>query len=527
MVEEPSSPTPGATVGPAKRAGDAGRDVDHDSGTPGHELPRSPLLIPRGHAVGASGLPLATVPAADPSEPDEVERLESLLAARAGELARERAEHARLRALLCDSLERFGSLPPAVPPAVSAANISAASISAANMEPAALVALRAEHARVLERALDAEAGRADAAFRLDEALGHLLTARGRTTVGVPAPNLPDVPSAVLDEAAQVNQARLTGTVRGLTAALSESEEARDIANARRLLVEHDLEDARERITALSRNLVEAREHAELGDVQSRSLAARLEGSVDARAAATVRGEALGARARLDEAERALAGLDQDLDASHADADELRQALGQARAELSALRSESAAMQERISELDRAVARETENSREAGALATRQHAERLVLHDELARARAELLSLRASLDELRSGQTRVREEADAERSSARQAAADRHARAERMADALREVRALLGELPAALMRALSPDPLASRDPTLPGTVRAFEGATMTGGEGVDEALRTLEARVTEATRVLRELQDAPGAFSVRAEVDRLLRLLELG
>jgi len=463
--------------------------------------------------VGASGLPLATVPVIDPPEVDEVERLESLLAARAGELARERAEHARLRGLLRDGLERFATVPLAVP--------------VASVDPAALASLRAEHGRALERALDAEAGRADATFRLDEALGHLLSTRASTAVGVPAPVA--ATPALAEDAAQVNQARLTGTVRGLSAALSESEEARDMANARRLLVEHDLEDARERVTALSRMLVEAREHAELGDVQSRAFAARLEGTVDARAAAAVRGEALGARARLDEAERALAGLDQDLDASSADGAELRQTLGEARAELSALRAESAAMQERIAELDRAVARETENSREASALATRQHAERLVLHDELARARSELLSLRASLDELRSGQSRAREEADAERSSARQAAADRHARAERMADALREVRALLGDLPAALMRALSPDPLASRDPTLPGTVRAFEGATMTGGEGVgvDEALRTLEARVTEATRVLRELQDAPGAGSVRAEVERLLRLLELG
>jgi septal ring factor EnvC (AmiA/AmiB activator) len=401
------------------------------------------------------------------------------------------------------------------------------------MDPAGLAALRAEHGRVLERALEAEAGRAEAAFRLDEVMGHLLIARESSVAGAPAPvptRATPVPAPVApsqDEAAAI-QARLTGTVRGLTAALSESEEARDMANARRLLVEHDLEEARERVTALSRQLAEARDQAELGDVQSRALAARLAGSLDVRAAGAVRGEALGARFRLDEAERALAVLAQDLDAGQADAADLRQSLGEARAELSALRAESAAMQERISELDRAVAREAENAREAAALATRQHAERLVLHDELARARSELLDLRASLDELRSGQTRAREQADAERSSARQAAADRHARAERMTDALREVRTLLGELPAALMRALSPDPLASRDPTLPGTVRAFEGATMAGAAGqdsVDDALRTLEARVTEATRVLRTLQDAPDAADVRERITALLRLLE--
>ena len=501
-------------------------------------VPQSPLLIPRGHTVGGSGLPLATMPVGDAGDSDEIERLEGLLAARAGELARERGELSRLRALLRDGLERFAALPPPTPRGV---------------DPAQLAALRAERERAVERAIEAEAARTEAGFRLDQALGRLLTGQvGTARVAPAAPDTapalrggaqaavtaPDTAPALrggaqaavaIDEEARVNQARLTGTVRGLNAALSESEEARDMANARRLLVEHDLEDARDRITGLSRMLVEAREQAELGDVHTRALSARLEGSVDARIAATARGEALGARARIDEAERALVRLGGALDYEQQDGDELRQALGEARAELATLRSESAAMQERIADLDRAVTRETENSREVNAQANRQHAERSVLHEELARARAELLTLRAAMEEVRSSQSRARDDADAERSLARQAAAERHARAERMADALREVRALLGELPAALMRTLSPDLGVSRDPTLPGTVSAFEGATvMDGGlgESVDEALRALEGRVTAAIRVLRGLQDEPQAVAVRGRVDELLRLLEL-
>lgn len=458
----------------------------------------SPVVIPRGHRVGGSGLPLPTMPVERESGEgvdDELARLEALLADRASELAAERAEHGRLRALLRDSLERISAPPP---PSRGAAE---------------LAALRAEHQRALERALEAEAARADATFRLDEAMGHLLAA-------APAQR------AASDDTASVTQARLSGTVRGLAAALAESEEARDMADARRLLVEHDLEDSRDRVTQLSRKLVEAREQTELAQVQTRVLTSRLEGALDARAAGWLRGQMLGIRARADESERALARVGAERDEQRANIAVLRDELGQARAELAALRSGSAGMQERIPELERAVAREIENSREAKAELARRQAECLVLSEELSRARAEALAAREQAEELRAGHTRARDEAEIERSSARQAAAERHARAERMTDALREVRALLGELPSALGRALTPDGRPDRDPTLPGTVSAFESTSVTRVDSPDDALIELEARVEEAVRALRALQDAPSASNVRAEIAALLRVLEV-
>lgn len=463
------------------------------------ELPlpiMSPVVIPRGHRVGASGLPVPTMPVEREQEEgdDEVARLEGLLAQRAAELSDERAEHGRLRSLLRDSLERISSAPP---PSRGSAELDA---------------LRAEHRRALERALEAEAARAEATFRLDEVMGHLLVA---------APQRP-----VPEDANSMTHARLSGTVRGLAAALAESEEARDMANARRMLVEHDLEDSRERVTQLSRKLVEAREQTELAQVQTRVLTARLDGALDARAAGWLRGQMLGTRARADEAERALARVGSEREEQSRTLTDLRDELGHTRAELAARRSEVAALQGRIPELERALAREIEGAREAKAELARRQAECLVLGEELARARAEALGAREQAEQLRAGQARVRDEAEVERSSARQAAAERHARAERMGDALREVRALLGELPSALGRALMPEAQANRDPTLPGTVSAFENASVTSVDGPDEMLRNLEGRVEEAVRALRSLQDTPGALAVRAEISALLRLLEL-
>lgn len=231
----------------------------------------------------------------------EVARLEQLLAARARDARRLRGEVERRDALLRELTARIGS--------ENGGGAGAVQAAAPPAEREVDGALQTRCDAAVQRALEAEAGRAEALFALDEAVAGAGGGGG------------------------VALAEAEGTARGLRAALQEVREARDIAEARLILAEHDRDGAREQIQGLRRELEHAREQLELELVrvhaQQRATAQQLElaleqsrsqaGTLDAPgsehaaevAAAqldVLRGERIGLALRLDEAERALLAL---------------------------------------------------------------------------------------------------------------------------------------------------------------------------------------------------------------------------
>jgi hypothetical protein len=216
--------------------------------------------------------PAPPEPGGSPAEAEsELARLESLLAVRAKDNQAQRSELARLQGLLRDAVAHFE------------AEVGTGAASPVVGE------LERQRDLAVVRALEAEAGRAELVFRLDELLGHLSASGEGGLAGEP-----------LD----VTCARLGGTVRGLLSALAEMEEGRDVARARLLLVEHDLERAQGHVQALERALAEAREQAELELIKGRGLKAQLESSLGAQEADELRDQIETLRGRAEGAERA-------------------------------------------------------------------------------------------------------------------------------------------------------------------------------------------------------------------------------
>jgi hypothetical protein len=390
---------------------------------------------------------------------DEVARLEALLATRAEELAAQRAELARVRELLRDATRDFEHAAARAP------------------DTAQVAELRNQREAAVGRALEAEAARVELGFRLDELLGHM--AQATLSGGVSAPTEPQ------REPLDVTCARLNGTVRGLMSVLAETEEARDSADARLVLADQDLGVLAGRARLLERELAEAREQIELEAVRSHALAQKLEGSVPARTAARLGGEAAGLRARCDEFERT--------------AETLASALAFARGRTAA--PDTVEDSARIPELERMLEHETEKGREATAAHASVLAERMVLREELTRAQADVAGLRNALATLTG-------ELDAERNTGRRGVTEQRARAERLHDALREARHVLGELSGALERASTPPPPeplrqddTSGNPTQPGMPTYIEAM-----EGLEELVALRDEHIRSLTTALQLERD---------------------
>lgn len=183
----------------------------------------------------------------------EVATLEAGLseaAVRAAGLAR---EVERRGALLRDAIAQF-------------AELSGPSVTN-GASPSGLEELAAQRDRAVERALDAEAARAEALFRIDELEALLESLRGASAAASsPAPldHAPEPTTGLQEELAE-----LTGTVRGLRSRLAEVEEMRGLAEARYRLCREDLSDAEARRLELERTLGEMREQFELELIRSR------------------------------------------------------------------------------------------------------------------------------------------------------------------------------------------------------------------------------------------------------------------
>jgi hypothetical protein len=184
----------------------------------------------------------------DARTPAEYSRLEQLLAERARELQQHRVEVARLKALLRDA---------------------AADFEAALSEPPALPAPSADLGRQRDaavlRALEAEAARAEAVYRLDEAMGYMTETSPRPPDG-PVGRAPGM------QPFEEECARLGDTVRQLEGELAVSRAECEQARAAREQTTCELATVLERLQCLERELATGQRE----QLKARSLAEALE-----------------------------------------------------------------------------------------------------------------------------------------------------------------------------------------------------------------------------------------------------------
>jgi hypothetical protein len=421
------------------------------------------------------------------SSDDEVASLERLLAEKSREASSLRSELGRHRRLLREALERLGTT--------------------TSVE---LAVLRHSRDAAVQRAIEAELGRAALAFELDETRAELQT--------VPA-------------------AEAVRELRGLYSRVAQLEEAEGAQRARLLLADHDREFARLRVQQLERQLVEENERFELTLVRIRKL-----GEPVPLDTSGLRGQLDGLRARMIESEQAFGS-------AFERAADLGRSLGVVQDQLAEIRAESAELavlcQARgveISELGRELGREQQAGRSlqiqlAAAIETQQ-AER-----------------RAREADVQPWVERLRElEAAVQRQAAHAVPQDSDISMQRWA---RELRAFLGSLrhPLVQLEAALEDPSGRQvspamahaedgqaaDITAAGTrfeaVTAAAGLTALKGELIDtraDAARLSDDLVKERTRrrklvfTVRALQaatesgEAPGPW-----IEELITLLNEG
>jgi hypothetical protein len=268
----------------------------------------------------------------------DVEQLESALRVCAQELREAGAELERRSRLIRDVTVRWDALaiPAEAPSAVGAPS------------------LLAERDAAIARALESEVAAMEARFRLDELAGHL--------AGVAA--------KPIDESAQL--AARDGAIRGFRSRLAEAEDARDSAEARLMLTEHDLDDARAKAGAFRRESLEFAERLEVEALRART---------DAGDLARTRGELLGLRHRADEGEQALQSGRDELTAARAMNEQLQKRVSVALAERDAARG---AIELGRSERDLGLAE-----------ASRIREQMAALREELAERDADLATVRSS------------------------------------------------------------------------------------------------------------------------------------
>jgi len=190
----------------------------------------------------------AALSAADEEESydDEYARLETLLRESGRELTQVRNELERRAVLVRDLVEelaearRHGSAPSPAPEVTETVTWSPDELQRS---------LQQQVADAVQRAVAAEADKAELSFRLDELRGRLAVAEQSRDQDI--------------EEMRRMEAALRGTVRGLNARLAEVTELYQLAQARVQLLEEDHKVARESAEGFERELAEAREQLEL------------------------------------------------------------------------------------------------------------------------------------------------------------------------------------------------------------------------------------------------------------------------
>ncbi|MFW6051342.1 MAG: hypothetical protein ACODAU_09220 [Myxococcota bacterium] len=407
----------------------------------------------------AEGGAAAPEPGAAGGDDEELGRFEAALAERARRVRELEAEVERRGQLVRDLIEELRGVRPSgdrESPTPEAGDVPQAGAEAA-----------------VQRAVEAEAARAEALFRIDELEARL--------------------AEVGEEARSLRDANLEGTIRGLRSRVAELEELRGLAEGRLELTRMDLSAASERERQLERQLGELRDQFELELIRARgaefALRERTERAVQTERELTrrldsVRGENAGLRARLKEREDALEALraaatpsqDGRLKEVEAERDRLR-------GELAELREEREGL---VTRLQHDLAQEEEARR-------RLEEQQARLREENERLRSATVDASSAVDERDALARRV---ADLERALAE----DR--------EALRAARDMLAGLPRSEGGARPPHEI---------TAAGMESPATAADEGAPEELR----------RQLRSLQERAARLQEELEHERQARRAESG
>jgi chromosome segregation ATPase len=237
---------------------------------------------------------LRATPAAPPADHA---RLEELLHERAREIRSRDEELARRATLFRDLVEELSALREhrLIDETSAAADAERRGHEAAQRVTALeaqVLSARSERERAVQRALQAEAERTEAAFRVDEALGRLAEISER--------------SGRADEERARREAELSGFVRGLRARAAELEELRGQAEARLAMERLEVDEKSNQIKDLQRSVEELRDQLELQIVRASSAGQQSAGAGHVGAFDELRAERDGLRARLEDREAALA-----------------------------------------------------------------------------------------------------------------------------------------------------------------------------------------------------------------------------
>ena len=272
-------------------------------------------------------------PAASPpgTLDDELHRVESLLAERAHENGALQRELGRQRALLREALERVTVT-----------------------TSAELAALRRARDAAIQRAIEAELGRASLAFELDETRACLQAQPAADAVS---------------------------EVRTLYARIAQLEETDESQRARLLLAEHELAAARETHERFERLRSEDHEAFELellrarGEPSASAIASESPVGVEHAAHAALVGEINGLRARLNETERAFRQVRQRCGVLERTSAEAVQKLADVQAQSAELAVLAQSRASQISELGQEVSRQQQQVRSLQTQLGAQQAER--------------------------------------------------------------------------------------------------------------------------------------------------------
>lgn len=337
----------------------------------------------------------------------EVERLEEALRTRGEELRELRAEMDRRDALERDLVEQIRS----------------------NADDTHR--LTSERDRAIARAVEAEAERIETALRLDEVCGHLKVA------GVS----PEDVQTTLEN----NCASLSGRVRGMQSRIAELEESREMAEARLVLKEQDLELARETSRMLERNLEETRERFELELARTNRAESdqNTDQLVEENIALKEKCDEL--TARLSEAEKKAADSIEKNAAIELASNDLEDENAAFRDRVEALQRDNALLESRVSECEIEIEGERHKSSQAIAEKYQIESKLADLMKEIDGHRLKLQQLQERLDNSIDEKSRLTDELEASRTESESRSNAAEERINDLLEALRETRASLQEL----------------------------------------------------------------------------------
>jgi hypothetical protein len=337
----------------------------------------------------------------------EIEQLEERLRASGNEVRELRAELDRRTAIVRDLVEQ------------------------ARIDGLDSRTLSSERDNAIARAVEAEAARVEAALRLDEVCGRLAVA--------------GISPEEIHTASEANCAELSGRVRGMKSRIAEIEEARETAEARLVLKEHELIETQEKALSFERQLEEMKERFEI-ELTRTTLAPSNDKTEElVKENALLRETCDGLLKRSTDAERLLDEARDNTAAIQAATDDIKEENAALRASVEELQRAQAELQLQVAEKEQAFEGERHKSNQVIAEKYQSESKVIDLNNELEGARLKVQLLQDALDSAIDQKSALSNELRAVRSDFDSRISISDERIVQLTDALRESRRALQKL----------------------------------------------------------------------------------